>query len=338
MSRSKIAVGMVGLGIGQYHLRSLAAIPEAEIVAIADLLEDRLREQAARYGARPYPHWQAMLDAEPDLDAVILATPVPVRREPIRAICARGLALFCEKPPAGDLATALPIAGMIAQAGILNMVGFQYRWAPLAERLRSLVQGRALSFARIVVAWPVFDWVAAGTASAQLYSKAHCGGPLVEQGVHYQDVLRYITGDEPLVVQAMDELGQIEPLAGRDTAETTVLIARHASGMLSTHVHNWSHQGSLLQLQVVGRDVDLTWHMQQESRLVGAVEGRAIDERDGSDPRLLEMRGFVDAVLRADQSQVRSTYLDACRTLAVCQAATTAAETGRPIHVPRVEV
>src|SRR5579862_8364147 len=119
MSRTDgtVAIGVIGLGIGQYHLRSLANIPEAAVVAIADLVEDRLQAQATQYQARPYAHWRALLEGEPDLDAVILATPMPLRQEPIEAICARGLALYCEKPPAGDLATALPLGRLIARSG-----------------------------------------------------------------------------------------------------------------------------------------------------------------------------------------------------------------------------
>src|SRR5688572_26544344 len=115
----KIKCGVVGLGIGASHLRSLSQIPEAEITAIADLDEVRRDKYSAEYGARPYVNWRELLDGEDELDAVILATPAVVRREPIEAICARRLALFCEKPPAINLEEGAVISKIIEDAGIL---------------------------------------------------------------------------------------------------------------------------------------------------------------------------------------------------------------------------
>lgn len=330
-----LQVGIVGLGwAGQKHTESLAGLEGVKIAAFADLAEDRLKKFAGQHGARAYTHWQQMLDAERNLDAVILASPAQVRLEPIRAIAARGLALFCEKPPALDLAAARKAAALIRKAGVLNSVGFQYRWSPLAGKMRDLIEGRPLLFARIVVAWPVFDWVRSGHAPRHLYRKDLCGGPLIEQGIHFQDALRFITRDEPVAVQGLADPGRIHPVEGRDCEETTALLLRHASGMVTSHIHNWSHQAKLLQLQIVGHKFDLTWQMEGAVRLFGAVEGQPIDETSTADPYLEEIRGFIAAVRKKDQSLIRSSYADACQTLAVCAAATRAIAGGKPIAIP----
>lgn len=322
---SIVRVGVVGLGWpGRKHIESLASIEDAEVVAVADLDADR-RRAFAPAGARVYSDWRAMLEGEPGLDAVVLATPPRVRLEPITGICERGLALFCEKPAAHDLDTARRVADLVDRSGILNSVGFMYRWAPLAERLKELIHGRAALFARIVVAWPVLGWVAEGRAPKGLLRKAEAGGPLVEQGVHFQDILRFITADEPTEVMAMADLGRHYPTAERDAEETSVVIVRHASGMLTSHVHNWSHGAHLLQLQLVGVDYDLTWSI-HAGPLVGRVGDSTIDERDDTDPYYAEMAGFVAAVRDGDPKRVRSTYRDATRTLAVCDAAARAVD------------
>ncbi len=334
MSLEKVKCGVVGLGIGAVHVASLARIPDAQIVAVADLDVARAQKTAAEHGAHAYSDWRAMLDGEPELDAVILATPAKIRREPIEAIGARGLALFCEKPPAVDLKEALEISVIITAANILNTVGFMYRWSPLADILREAVRNRPRLFARGVVAWPVFDWVVKGYAPKNLFSKAACGGPLIEQAIHFQDVLRYVTGDEPQSVQAIAELGAIYPREGRDCEETTAYALRHESGMLSTHLHNWSHQGTLLQLQVVGEEFDLTWSLAEpEMRLTGTLDGRVIDELSSANCHFEEMDGFVNAVKQGRQDLLRSPYADACRSMAVCEAATNAVASGTAVRI-----
>jgi predicted dehydrogenase len=331
-----IKVGVVGLGWpGQQHTKVLASIPGVEVAAFADLDGERTAAFAKEYGARGYGHWKDMLEGESRLDAVILATPAKVRLEPIEAVAARGIALFCEKPPALDLATGLKAAEAVRRADIINSVGFQYRWAPQAERTRELIAGRPRLFARLAVAWPVFDWVSKGQAPSILYSKAASGGPMIEQGIHFQDILRYVTQDEPVVVQATAELGRTQPIQGRDSEDSTVVVARHASGMLSTHVQNWSHTGTLLQMQIVGDDFDLTWDI-ATGEITGGVAGRPVNEKPEGDCYLEEIHGFVRAVAQHDQNIVRSDYLDACKTLAVCEAAARAVLTGAAQQVSAI--
>ena len=331
-----VKVGVVGVGIGAMHLRSLALIPEAEVIAIADLNLERAQQFADKAGANAYPDWRAMLDGEPELQAVVLATPAVIRKEPIAAICERKLALFCEKPPALNIDDAREISKIIEAAGIINTVGFMYRWSAAAERMRALVHDRPKLFARIVVAWPVFSWVAGGGAPKSLYKKGPSGGPLIEQAVHFVDVLRYITGDEPVSVQAMAELGNIAQRDDRDCEETTAYIMRHESGMLSANIHNWSHEGATLQLQVVGQHFDVTWHMEHDAlRIFGKVDGAAIEESTESDYYFREIVGFIKAVEAGDQGLLRSSYADATQTLAVCAAATTAIGSGDTVAVGR---
>lgn len=333
----RIKCGVVGLGMGAAHARSISQLPDAELVAVADLDEGRRNGHAEKYGARPYKDWQSLLEGEDELDAIVLATPAVVRREPIEAFCARKLALFCEKPPAISLEEGEKVSNIIEDAGVLNTVGFMYRWSPLAARFRELVFNRPKLFARGVVAWPVFSWVYDGHAPKNLLTKAASGGPLIDQAIHYQDVLRYITGDEPLDVQAYGTLGEIYPQNDRDSDETTAYILRHQSGMLSTHIHNWSHAGTILQLQVVGKDYELTWHMNDnDMRLTGKVEDQIIEEASTHSCHFEELKGFIEAVRQNEQSLLRSPYRDACQSMSVCLSTVQAVATGVGQSIDRV--
>jgi predicted dehydrogenase len=328
---------IIGLGwAGQKHALTLSRTEGAELLAVADSDPETAGRIAEATGARAYPDWRALFEGETDLDAVVLAGPSAQRLQLLDEICDRELAVFCEAPPAISLDGALKAARAIRRAGVPNAVCMQYRWSLAGAALRELIRQRPRLFASISVALPVFDWVREGAASATLYRKGDSGGPLIEHGVQFQDALRWVTGDDVLSVHALAELGGQHPADGRDAEETTVLAARHRSGLLSTHVHNWSHRGSLARLQVVGPTFDLTWDMTGEERLTGWLEGEAVDERSGVDCYADALREFVEAVRRRDQNLIRCDFAEACRSLAVCEAGNGAIEAGGALPVPDV--
>lgn len=334
-----LPVAIVGLGVaGQIHARTLAATLGAKLVAAADLDEKRRAETARAHGCRVYSHWRELLAAEKGLAALILCTTTQERKGPLLACAERKLAVFCEKPPAHDLETARTIAEELAESGTLNAAGFQYRAHPLAERIKELVAGRRILAAQSLLARPMFQLVAEGKAPKAFYSKAACGGPVVEQGSHFVDLLRWVTGDEPLTALGAGDLGDTHPREGRDCEETSVAVLRHASGMLSTHIVNWSHAKTILQVRLLGADWELTWDVAKPSRLHGHVDGKPVDEQADAEPFEIELRAFLDAVRdgAAAATKIRCTYADACRTLAACVAAAEAIERGTTVPVPDI--
>ena len=59
----KVKIGIIGIGtIGSVHADAYAKIPDAEVVALCDILPDRLKEKAARHGiAKTYATHQELL-------------------------------------------------------------------------------------------------------------------------------------------------------------------------------------------------------------------------------------------------------------------------------------
>jgi predicted dehydrogenase len=72
------------------------------LVAVADTQIDRLQGMKIESGAhkvRRYQDYNTMLQMESDLDAVVIATPIPFHREIAECCIARGLYVLLEKPP-----------------------------------------------------------------------------------------------------------------------------------------------------------------------------------------------------------------------------------------------
>ncbi len=90
--------------MGRYHLSSLKALPDIELVACCDIDEGRLNQQADAFGVpKRYRSHQEMLEKE-KLDIVAVATQARQHCECVLAAAESGVAgILCEKPMALDL-------------------------------------------------------------------------------------------------------------------------------------------------------------------------------------------------------------------------------------------
>jgi len=322
-------VGVIGLGWpGQTHAKHAAQAPGVTVAAMADIDTGKAATIAAPYGAAAYADYREMLDRE-SLDAVFLCTPHFVRAEPIREIAARGIALFCEKPPAFTLEEALKCQEAIEASGVVNSVGFMYRWARITEHMRDALAGRTVIACLIRGAWPVAFW---DGIPPWLLVEEKSGGPIVEQGVHLLDVARYLLDDEVCEVHAYQSPVVLQRSESVTICDTVCLNLRWSRGPLGSHLHNWTHRGWVWEVDLICDSARLTWDM-AHNRVVGSADGEPLEFTADDDCYRTEVMGFLDAVHRGDRGGVRSTYADSVRTLAIALAARQSLATGAPVAV-----
>jgi len=140
---NRIRIGVVGLGFGRHHVRTLANMEEADLVAMADLNPDimgGLEAYAAGYGAKAYLDGVEMIENEA-LDAVTLCTPPSTRAQLIEAAASRGVALFVEKPWATNVAHGRELAALCERHRATVMTAFSFRFHPAIVKLKELVEG-----------------------------------------------------------------------------------------------------------------------------------------------------------------------------------------------------
>jgi predicted dehydrogenase len=140
-----VRVGVVGLGYwGPNLARNFAAIPGCELAWLCDASEP------AREGlARAFPSAQATgelaeLLGDPELDAVVLATPVPTHAGLAVRVAEAGKHCFVEKPLATTAADAERAVAAAAQAGKTLMVGHLLEYHPAVRRLKELLENDEL--------------------------------------------------------------------------------------------------------------------------------------------------------------------------------------------------
>jgi predicted dehydrogenase len=140
-----VRVGVVGLGYwGPNLARNLAAIPGCEVSWLCDSsAEARGRLERSFPAARSTDVLGEVLD-DPELDAVVLATPVPTHAELAVAVAEAGKHCFVEKPLATNSADAERAVAAAADAGRLLMVGHLLEYHPAVARLKELIDGEEL--------------------------------------------------------------------------------------------------------------------------------------------------------------------------------------------------
>jgi predicted dehydrogenase len=140
-----IRVGVVGLGYwGPNLARNLAAIPGCEVSWLCDASEEaRARLERSFPGARLTDVIGDLLD-DPELDAVVLATPVPTHAALAVAVAEAGKHCFVEKPLATSTADAERAVAAAQDAGRILMVGHLLEYHPAVTKLKELIDGDEL--------------------------------------------------------------------------------------------------------------------------------------------------------------------------------------------------
>ncbi len=149
----RIGIGLIGFGwMGQAHSRSYRNIPvyfpEAgivpELVAVADTVPERLDMATDNFGfASSTASWHDLLDRS-DIDVIDITAPTAMHREIAEAVAAAGKHVFCEKPVGDNPAATAAIEKAARDAGVVSGCGYNYRWAPMVQYARALIEGGRL--------------------------------------------------------------------------------------------------------------------------------------------------------------------------------------------------
>jgi predicted dehydrogenase len=138
----KIRIGYVGCGYmaQKVHIPNLSAIPQCELVALAEVRQELGRKVQARYRIpKLYPHHQAML-ADTDVEAIAVSAAFAVQGQIARDALLAGKHVFMEKPMAVSLEQADAILEAGRQSGKRLMVGYMKRYDAGNELVKDRIE------------------------------------------------------------------------------------------------------------------------------------------------------------------------------------------------------
>jgi predicted dehydrogenase len=185
-----LRLGVIGLGFGEYHVRTIATLEGAVIGAVADTERPRVDRIAALYGAAGYRDGLEMMKSE-KLDAVSICVS-PKFREPLITYAAENkIPMFIEKPWATNTEQALRFRDMCSELQAKVLMGFSFRFHPAVQKLLSLVDGE-LGKGWLANGEYVFEFLPPETA--WLWDPENGNGIFNENSCHLFDVLCSVMG------------------------------------------------------------------------------------------------------------------------------------------------
>lgn len=198
MQMEMVRVGLAGLGfMGGTHAQCYAALPNVELVAVADPEPDRRGKFAQLYGARPFASLEAMLIAvragSLELDMVDICMPTYLHRRAVEMAAEERKHVLCEKPMALTLADCDAMIAAVQRAEVQMMIGHCLRFWPEYVVIKQILDSGRLG--------PV-QWMSATRMSAlpdwswqgwQLDPELS-GGAVLDLHIHDLDTLQWMLG------------------------------------------------------------------------------------------------------------------------------------------------
>lgn len=322
-----LRLGVAGLGVhGRRYTKHLLAgdVDGATLVAVSR------RDEAA--GAAFADQHELTFLAEPEalaehpaVDAVVLALPANLHPRAVEACLRAGKPVLVEKPMAPDAATARRLAELVELTGTPLMVAHTLRFDTVVRRLRE--ESRRIGRLRQIALNQRFE-----PSDARWWiDTPGAGGLFLNTGVHGFDLLRFLTGAEPVTVSAFAASART-----RQTEDQFVATIRLEPGGILAVMDNARFSRSRSgRIELVGDDAQV-WgdHIH---RTLERVEGR---ERTRLGPvascnTLPEvLSAFVNSVVQGTPPPVGAS--DGLAAIEMVQAAMLSAREHRPVDIAEV--
>jgi predicted dehydrogenase len=287
----KLGMGLVGPGfIAEHHIDAVRRLGDVEIVGIAGSSLDSARKRARELGVdRAYANYHDLL-ADPAVHVVHNTTPNHLHKEVSLAALRAGKHVISDKPLASSAQEARELFEAARDAGVANVVTFNYRGHALVQQARGMIAKGKLGAPVFVHGRYLQDWLTdERTYSWRLDPKlGGASSALGDIGSHWCDLAEHVTGARITAVLA--DLHTVVPVRqapatstkafakGRPAARREVRIASEDLASVLLRFDNGA-RGCLivgqvlpghkndLRLEVNGRLASVAWQQEQPNEL-----------------------------------------------------------------------
>ena len=255
-----LKVGIIGSGgiAGFIHIPGFQLCPNVEVAVACDSSAETAEATARAFNIPATTTDYREVIANPDIDAVVIATPNNLHQPiSLEALAARKHVL-CEKPIGMNAAEAEEMALVARQSGLVHVVSFVYRFVPALRYLKHLVDGghlgeirhfRATYLCAVPDIW--IGW--------RNHKELAGSGVLGDLGSHLIDFARHLVGEVDAVSGWVKTLLPQRLVAGTEhykectTDDTSAFLAEFRNGVTGVFEVSWHAPGR------GGRDTDFQY-------------------------------------------------------------------------------
>ena len=306
----KLNVALSGAGfMGKAHSLAWAAMPmffwPAPAIPvrrlICDVTDEIAADAALRFGfERSAGNWRAAIE-DPEIDIVDVATPNNMHAEIAIAAAQAGKHVICEKPLARDAEEAKRMLDAVKQAGVTNMVTFNYRRTPAIQQAKKLIEAGELGDILKCRVQYLQDWSAdPSTPLSWRFSKSAAGsGSLGDIGTHALDLARFLVGEiiavnavmqtyikqRPKQQGGQDKLGTVKltdaPRAAVDVDDEAMSLLRFENGAVGSleATRNAYGRNNYLTAEIHGTKGSISFNYERMNELEVFFAGDRADTR-----------------------------------------------------------
>lgn len=311
---NKVRVGIIGFGrMGLTHYSIINTHPCVEMTAIADT-SSMMLNMIKKYleGVKMFSDYKDLLNSGL-VDAVIVCTPSVMHYDVCKMACEKGIHVFCEKPFTTDSQKAAELADMFEKSGLINQVGYVFRFDPVFNKVKELIDsgvigdichvGAQFLSATLIKMQPEKGWRS---------KRENGGGATYEMGSHVIDLMEFILGKPEKVVGS--QMNKVYSENVEDIVDVQLTYPNAVSGGIHVNWSEYTYRKPMIKLDIHGKMgkilADLYGYkifLREENSKIGIPEGwTTVPMNMIPDPTPFYVRGtcftnqlyaFVDAII-----------------------------------------
>lgn len=339
MKMKKIKIGAVGLGrLGYQHAENIAfKIPGAELVALCDKNEAKLKETADAWGIEfRYTDYDDMIKNEA-LDAVVITSPSSLHTAQIASALDAGLHVFSEKP----LGTNLEECKVAEEAverhpELVFMLGFMRRYDPSYAYAREKIMNGEIGN---VVLFRGYSQDPETCIEGAIAYAGHSGGQFIDMAVHDIDLARWMVDSEPKTIHAIGgcyahkEFGEF-----KDGDNVAALMQMENDAMVFLFAGRTAPHGYNVETEIVGTKATLRIASVPQKNMVEILDNHGVRQECSQDflerfeqAYIAEINEFINCIHEGRKPEV--TVYDGTKTTEIAYQCKKAFETNELVRM-----
>jgi myo-inositol 2-dehydrogenase / D-chiro-inositol 1-dehydrogenase len=328
-----LKIAVIGTGfIGSVHAKNVARHPGTELVAVNDANFEFAKKAAATTGAKPVADIADIFE-DKNIEAVVIATPTNTHVEYLTRAANAGKAIYCEKPIGLDYGEAEKAVTAVRKTGVPVMLGFNRRFDASHAAVKQAVEKGEVGKVEII------QLTSRGPQPPPIEYVKVSGGQMRDQTIHFFDLLRWLTNDEPVEVYAIGGALVSAAIGEAGDVDTSIVSLRMASGALcQIDSSRRAAYGYDERIEVFGSE-GMAESRRQNFRGMSLYKGRTVTE-DGMHAGWFErIESSYYQALDAFLTSVRNgtapspSLEDGLKAQLIADKATECLKTGRPLKI-----
>jgi len=340
-------IGAGGIADRRTIPEGLISAKNAELVAVMDIDEGRVRQVAEKYGGLRYYTREEDLLEDKQIEAVYIATPTYLHHQQTLMAARARKHILCEKPMAMNLKDAEKMIAVCQENKVKLSLGYMMRYHTYNRKIKEMIDGGKLG--NLVMGRAQLTcWYPPIEGAWRQNPSLGAGGSLIDMGSHCIDLLEWMMGPVREVFCFTSRLVHNYPV--EDTATVLLRFKSGAQALVDSHfnvpdassenrLEIYGTKGSILARGTIGQDStgEMVAKIEEQKGYQAGQKREEVREEsivlEAKNIYQAEIEDFSNCILQGENAQPSFTGEDGLRNLKIVLAAYESARKGRTVEI-----